>query len=224
MAIQVTCPGCHKRFSVSDKFAGQKGPCPSCKTVIQIPSKSEEVIVHAPEEFGPKDAAGRPVLKPIARSEARLSVAVSVLIGTLLVGLVAGAIWLRATYGGEVPHWILGAGAALLGPPLAFAGYTFLRNDELEPYRGRGVLLRALICGLVYAGLWGVYFGAIYFVFENERLELFQLLFIVPVLMAIGAGTAYVSFDVDFGTGVIHYAFYLLVTVLLRLLMKMPPF
>ena len=43
MAITIVCPGCHKRFSVSDNFAGQSGPCPKCKTVIKIPEKSTEV-------------------------------------------------------------------------------------------------------------------------------------------------------------------------------------
>ena len=30
MAITVTCPGCHKKFVVSEKFAGKSGPCKYC--------------------------------------------------------------------------------------------------------------------------------------------------------------------------------------------------
>ena len=68
MPIKVICPGCTKRFTVSEKFAGQKGPCPHCKAEIKIPEVAEEeVVIHAPENFGPKDAGGRAVLKPIER-------------------------------------------------------------------------------------------------------------------------------------------------------------
>jgi hypothetical protein len=220
MPIQVTCPGCHKRFSVSDKFAGQKGPCPQCKAIIQVPTKAEEVVVHAPQEFGPKDATGRGVLKPISRKETKFSTTVAVAIGASVVVVVVLALLLR-TYGGEVPMPILGVAAFLLGPPLAYAGYSFLRNDELEPHRGRSLLIRSLICGAVYAGLWGLYALGIHVLYEGERFELFQLMFVVPILAAIGAATAFASFDLDFGSGLIHYSFYLLVTVLLRMIMGM---
>src|SRR5262245_16222518 len=96
MPIQVTCPGCHKRFTVSDKSAGQKGPCPKCKTVIQIPDKSEEVVIHAPEDFGPKDAKGTAVLKPITRSEAKFSTTAAVLIGVAVVAILVVAIIFRS--------------------------------------------------------------------------------------------------------------------------------
>ena len=48
-------------------------------------------------------------------------------------------------------------GLACLSPAVAVAGYSFLREEELEPYRGRELWIRATICGLVYAILWGVY-------------------------------------------------------------------
>ena len=45
MPIQVTCPKCFTRFSVSEKFAGKKGPCPKCKSEITVPDVGEEVVV-----------------------------------------------------------------------------------------------------------------------------------------------------------------------------------
>ena len=39
MPISVVCPGCKARFNVSDKFAGKKGPCPKCKTVLTVPRR-----------------------------------------------------------------------------------------------------------------------------------------------------------------------------------------
>ncbi len=221
MPINVTCPGCHKRFTVSDKFAGQKGPCPNCKATIQIPDKSSEVVVHAPESFGPKDSSGRAVLKPIFRQETRFSPIAAIAIGAAVLTLLVVAVMLRS-YEGNVPTWLLGLGAVLLGPPLAYGGYTFLRDDELEPYRGTELLVRSLVCGLIYAGAWGLYWAGIVFLNDGESLEIFQMVFAAVPLLAIGAGGAFVSFDFDFGTGLIHFSLYLVVTVLLRLLMGLP--
>ena len=74
MPIQVTCPGCHARFKVSDKFAGQTGPCPKCKKPITIPKKEDEVVIHAPEAYGPKGVDGTATLKPIERKESSASI------------------------------------------------------------------------------------------------------------------------------------------------------
>ena len=65
MPINVTCPGCLKRFSVADKFAGKQGPCPKCKKIITIPKKEDQVVIHAPDhsEAGAVGAGGRHVLK-----------------------------------------------------------------------------------------------------------------------------------------------------------------
>ncbi len=80
MAIQVTCPGCLKRFKVSDKFAGRKGPCPNCKAELQIPRADEKVVIQEPDEFvsGGKTSAGRLDIKPIARRDTKVSPVVAV--------------------------------------------------------------------------------------------------------------------------------------------------
>jgi hypothetical protein len=41
---------------------------------------------------------------------------------------------------------------------------------------------------------------------------------IVALMIVGGAGVAFVSLDLDFGSGLFHYGLYLLVTVLLRLI------
>ncbi|MEM7784324.1 MAG: hypothetical protein AAF623_13300, partial [Planctomycetota bacterium] len=73
MAIRVTCTKCHTRFNVSDKFAGQTGPCPKCKASIKIPDKSEEVVISAPKSSGPTDTQGRAIIDPIRRHESKIS-------------------------------------------------------------------------------------------------------------------------------------------------------
>ncbi len=50
-----------------------------------------------------------------------------------------------------------GIGLLLVSPPLAVAAYTFLRDDELEAYRGMQLYIRAAVCGLVYIILWAVF-------------------------------------------------------------------
>ena len=225
MPIHVTCPGCFKRFQVSDKFAGQKGPCPNCKTIIHIPKKEEEVVIHAPEEFGPKDATGKAVLKPIFRTETKVSLPWMVGIGAAVVVVLTIALLLRSAER-RVPIFILAAGAVILGPPLAWAGYSILRNPDLEPHRGWSLAIRSSLCGLVYAGLWGLYAIVLCYVLDltpQERPELYQLVFIAPILWAVGGAVAAGCFDLDYVNGLLHCGLYFTVTVVLRLIMNLPP-
>src|SRR4029079_15732128 len=151
MPIQVPCPGCLKRFSVADKFAGQKGPCPKCKQIITIPKKEDEVVIHAPDhsEAGAIDASGRNVLKTFKRKDTKFQpLLFTAVIGAVLVALLV-ALVIRSS--GHIDLWLEGAAAAILGPPLAWAGYTFLRDPELEAHQGMSLILRSLACGLVYA-------------------------------------------------------------------------
>lgn len=226
MPIQVTCPGCHARFKVSDKFAGQTGPCPKCKKAITIPTKEEEVVIHAPEGYGPKGVDGTATLKPIERKETSASVAF--IVGIVAAGLlvVAIAFAMRQVYpAGTVPKWLLGLGALVLAPPLVFAGYTFLRDQELEPYRGQALWLRVAICSVVYAGLWGLHlYVRSMIVGSAGGFELFHFLYFLPLLIVPGALAAMATLDLDSISAGLHYGLYLLVTVLLRLLMGLTPF
>ena len=219
MPIDITCPGCRTRFNVNEKFAGQKGPCPKCKTVIEIPKVEDAVVVHAPEEFGPKNASGVGVLKPIAREETKVTPLMIIGIVCAIFAVLISALMLRGVE--EKPTWLLALGALLLAPPSVWAGYTFLRDDELEPHRGRYLVIRVLACSLVYAVLWGVYAWLPSFAFNLQTLEVFHLLLILPPIIAVGAFAAFASLDLDFGTGLIHYGFYLLVTVVLSFIMNL---
>jgi hypothetical protein len=231
MALSVVCPGCKKRFTVSEKFAGQKGPCPQCKTVIEIPKEQAEVVIHAPEAAGPKDSKGTAVLKPILREETRFdakwagAIAGAVVV-MFIVAWIVGSSYKPKEKGkkAEIP-WVLQAAAALaLAPPLALAGYTFLRNDELEPFRGQELIIRVLSCGAVYAALWGIYALVPWALGMDKSFELFQLSYVVPPFVLIGAFAAYASLELDFLTGLMHYGLYLIVTVLLRVVAGMSAF
>ena len=222
MPINVVCPGCKKRFSVSEKFAGQEGPCPQCKTVIQIPSLEEQVVVHAPEPSGPTDSKGAVITAPILREESRFSTTAAVLIGGSVLLLFVIAYFAGRSYGeAGVPWYLQGTAAVILAPLLAVAGYSFLRNDELEPYRGQELWIRALACGVAYAFLWGIY-AWILWVLEIEQIEPYQLIFVLPPMVLAGAFVAFASLDLDYSTGLLHYGLYLIVTVALRLAAGMP--
>jgi hypothetical protein len=124
---------------------------------------------------------------------------------------------------GEPSQWLLAVGACVLGPPLAWAGYTFLRDDELEGYQGVNVALRSLACGLVYALLWGVYLfiGNQWFGTESfaKGLEIWQMVVLAIPMAAMGTMTAYAAFDLEPTSGFFHWAMYFAVTVLLRLVL-----
>jgi hypothetical protein len=223
MAINVICPGCHARFKVSDQFAGKKGPCPKCKGTIQVPKLDEQVIVHEPEhsEVGARSATGQLVLKPIERKE-------TVIQPMLIAGYVAGAFvallvaLVLRNVGDKTPLLVLGAIA--LAPPLVWGGYSMLRDDEqLESFAGLELWIRVGICSACYAGLWW-FFGFIYGKFFGDApVDLVSGGIMAPVFLFLGAGIAAGCFDFDLGVGFFHYSLYLVVTVVMRMVMGLPP-
>lgn len=225
MAIRVTCPSCHTRFKVGDQHAGKTGACPKCKGQIEIPEFSDEVVIHVPElEAGAVDSKGRSVLKPIARKETKFRPNVFLVVsGSVLLSVVIAWLIGQQSDSESWLHWVLAGGAILLGPPLAYAGYTFLRDDELGVYEGMNLILRSVVCGLIYALLWGVYvFLAGQLWGADVQLEMIHVAGLGAFIAAIGAGAALVCFDFEYLTGFFHYTLYLVVTVLLRMVMGLP--
>ena len=214
MAIHVICPGCLKRFDVSDQFAGRKGPCPKCKTVIEIPAK-EDVVIHAPQGFGPKDSAGRSVLRPVFRQETKITGPMIVIIVLGIVVSLVGAIVFRVQLPqlDQFPWWPLIVGALVLSFPLALAGYTFLRNQELEPHRGQELWLRVTICALLYAGLWLCFPVAL---LAFREYDVVCLIVAVAAMIGLGGGVASTVLELDYLLGMVHFGMYFTVCVLLR--------
>jgi hypothetical protein len=213
MSIPVTCPSCLKRFQVNDKFAGKTGPCPNCKQPIKVPSKSEEVVVHAPEEFesGGRGTTGKLVLKPIGREETKITpltivIIVAAVVLTFVVAFVGQGVFKTYSIASAI-------GLLLISPPAAFAGYAFLRNDELEPHRGTELYLRSLACGVAYVLLWGVF---IYALDRYPPAEIWMWAVLVAPFIALGTGASWIILELEPGNAFCHYAFYLIITVLLR--------
>ena len=228
MSIRVTCPGCHKRFNVSEKFAGKTGPCPKCKTPMKIPALEDKVVIHETVK-GATDSKGKKISEPIKREETKIS-STSIVISVAACLLIPMIAWvLGKTMGFEdadgifrQPTWLLATGAILLAGPVVWAGYTFLRNQELEPYRGMPLLKRVAICATVYAGLWGLHLYMTKMLYGAE-ISTPEVLVALPILFIPGALASLATLDLDGTSAAIHYGFYMLVTVGLRLLMGLPP-
>ncbi len=220
MSILVVCPGCKASFRVSDKFAGKEGPCPKCKSKIKIPEQDEVVKIHVPEEHadGGKDSKGRPATKPISREETRVKPTMMVAIGGAILAVLVVALMMRFTNSASPLLAVIGL--AIISPPIVIGCYSILRDAELEPHRGTALLVRCGICALVYAAAWGVF---AFLLPEGITDEMWSWLFVAPPFLLIGGLTALACLDFDFGTGVIHYSFYVLLTMLVGYLAGLPP-
>lgn len=215
MPIQVVCSGCKSRFSVSDQFAGRTGPCPKCKKPISVPAAPvKAVVIHEPEAPVASSAGtGRVPTAPIVSREKPLSrLVIAAVAGGAVVALLA-ALAARFTWGpGLAPAWFLALGAAALALPCVLVGYAIARERELEPYRGRPLFLRALICAAVYALLWGVR-G---FIPAEMTTEMWQWLYIAPLFFGAGALASLATLDLEWAAAVAHYSLYVLCTSALR--------
>lgn len=219
MSIAVTCPKCLTRFSVNDKFAGKKGPCPKCKNEITIPELTEQVVIHAPPDAAPKDSKGQSVLKPIKRKEAKFSRAL--IWGS--VGGVAGAILLalgmRLTGGTPIIMRIIVALA--VAPPLVRFGYAISRDSELEPYVGRELWNRVWITSAVLAATWLIYVFITPYVLDIDYASEMGLLasgISLVVMLAFGSVAAMAAFELEFFGGMIIAGVYVAATLLLAIL------
>lgn len=242
MAIHVICTGCKSRFSVSDQYAGKKGPCPKCGVEITIPRKEEAVVIHEPESVTTqvKDAKGRPVFKPVKWQGLQVSPVLWWVVGGGVVALFAAAFAMRTAFAlspgeafGENAKFplasflVLATAAALLGPPMSWLGYLLLHDRDGEVFEGGEFYLRSAICGLVHALLWGAYSYAYFQVFTSPAeppANIWFATFAAIPMIGCGAFASYAAFDLEPPRAFFHYFTYLALTVLLLLAMGRPPF
>lgn len=218
MSIRVTCTKCHTRFNVSEKFAGKEGPCPKCNAKIRVPDKSEEIVIESPKGDGPMDSTGRAVLDPVKRKETNLSTVQWTLIIGSIVGFLAIALILRFSIEevSQFPLWLIVASSAVIAPPLVFVAYAFLRDQELDSYRGKELRLRVMICALIYPITW-VAMPLACFAF-NDSYETGSYIAAGVAMIGIGGFTSMFCFEFDFLMGAVHYGLYLGVCLIGRLL------
>lgn len=214
MTIPVTCPSCLTRFSVSDKFAGKSGPCPKCKATIKIPELSEQVVIHAPVDSAPKDSKGRSILKPLRREDVKLSlpVVLATVIGSLAVFSIAVGLRLSGIH---PPAVLLGLSAPLLAFPLVLGGYWFLRDDELQGYSGRELLIRCLICSAVFAIGWGIYSQVPSYVSGHSTVAettAMEMVLIFATMIGIGTAASVLTLELEIAQGLLLFMLYFIIT------------
>jgi hypothetical protein len=197
---------------VSDQFAGRTGPCPNCKTPIRIPTPQPEVKIHAPEPVSKVASSGGEhlVIKPIAHRDMKWRAGVAAAIAGGWLAVLLAAYLARDILKPSV--WLRGIGLLLVSPELVAGGYAFLRDDEVEPYRGRPLRLRAGILAAIFALLWGIYS---FVVRGGVGDELWTWFVVVPPFLVIGALAAHACLDLDFDNALVLYGFYLVATMLL---------
>ena len=214
MAIIVTCPGCRKSFSVRDEFAGKKGPCPKCKTIISIPAADKTVKVHGGEAFstGGRNAAGVLVLKPIKRLQSRFSPILALQIaGGVLVAFVIA--WFL---GGLFRASLVMRCLALLviTPPLAYGPYFFLRDSEAIAYiEVHELKIRTALCSVSYLLLWAGFAIFAHYMTNAFGTELWIWLAAAIPFIAAGIMMGGACYNLETGDGALHFMFYLLVTL-----------
>jgi hypothetical protein len=220
--------------------AGKKAGSPAAAPPPPPPARAAagpppEVKIHAPDDApqAGKTRTGAASLKPLARTDARLTPKLMMIVGGLTV-----ALFVAAWFGGRfvqspapltteeesseelvaarrmemLPIFGLRAlGLLLIGWPIVVAGYAVLRDDELEPYRGRDLLRRVLICLAVYIAVWGIYA----FIPDDLLGEPIVLGAMIPALLLPAAVAAYFCFDLDYLGSAIHASFFFLVTLAL---------
>lgn len=223
MRIIVICPSCNARLQISEKYAGRHGLCPKCKELIAIPAAPMEIKIHEPD---PDDVPGGksrlPKIQLLPRVETKLHPAVAAGVAAAVLVSFGIALALRGTSWKSSP-WLLALGALLVAPPAVLGGYTFLRNQDLEPYRGRELAARAGICAAVYVVLWAIIWGLqVWFVPADSTLEGWSILFLLAPTMALGTVASWAALDLDPGSGFFHCCLYLGVCVLLRITMGLP--
>lgn len=232
------CPKCKAPIKIPAAPAAASAVAPAgAKSSAGKPPDAPppEVKIHAPEEAqqAGKSKTGRPTLKPTAHHDARLTwKLVLAVVGAVVVLFVAA--WLGGKFVRSpapllsvqlddaelvsarrmqllVVYLLRTVGLLLIGWPIAMAGYAVLYDDELEPYRGRSLLVRTLICLVVYIGVWGGYA----LIPNDLKSQGYLWLFFAPALILPAAVAAYFCFDLDYVGSAIHACFFLLVTLLL---------
>ena len=218
MAITVVCPGCMKRFQVGDRFAGQKGPCPNCNTIINIPKA--EVKVHAPDDFaqGGKTTQGRLLLKPIERINADFDPIRAAWVTGGALGVVFLA-WLIGRMGLSVGvlDLIGSVGLFLIGFPLAFFGYYVTRDrEELFVLTGRDLYQKVAICAAAYAVLWIFFETLVWYTSANVGDNTIFLWVYFAVTITFAMFVAHAVFDINTGQAPLHALIYFVPIILLR--------
>jgi len=201
----------------------------------------EEVKIFGPDEGPPgaagapgqKTATGRPTFKPLERQNLKLTPLLGGSVVAAIIVMFALAYFLGTYVMSPYPlsdeqllvpdltnaydsqmtraYIIRGIALLLVGLPIVWAGYMVLRDEELEPFRGRSLAVRVAICLGVYLLLWGVYA-----VIPADYTSAWYMWMVMgPPFLLVGFVTAYLCFEFDPTSAFVHFLFFVIVSLLL---------
>ena len=115
-------------------------------------------------------------------------------------------------------------GVIALAFPLAWVGYSFFHDDELEEYSGKERASRVGVCALIFAFTWGLYWFLAYYMGNKTLAEVEPISFAIflAIMFVGGSLGSLVAMELEVGQAVLHYAMYFLVTLLLAVLAGAP--
>lgn len=218
MGIRVICPGCMRRFEVSERFAGKKGPCPKCGHMIEIPK--ENVVIHAPDEIiiEGKKVKNPDFVRPIER-EAFAFTRKQIVANIIGMFVILAFAWLFHFLGSGPLKWMAGtAGIFVVAFELAKAGYILVRDpDDLEIFLGRELFRKSCMVALGYVAAWLIFEALIFFLNPG----FFFFFYLVPIA-ALAAFIPLIVFDTDFGDSFMLFVIFALCVTLIRGMMFYP--
>ena len=222
MAIDVICPGCFKRFQVSDQFAGRSGPCPGCKTVITIPALGDQVVIVEPEPQSVATGA-QAKLDGIARRAGffqrfEIITLCSLFAATAGIAILTRILQNDAVIGFTTTTAILFAGGlTLLSLASSFLGYGVFKDSEVEAFDRRNTIIRSIITAAMYCLIASVFIAATLLVDHDEPRTI--ILSIVGVAcFAVASFVPMVLYEMEMLQGALHVAVMICMTSLFCLL------
>ena len=201
MPIHVICPGCMKRFQVGARFAGMKGPCPNCGTVITIPTESLKLDVP-PRAISRFDIEFDPALA------GRCALGV---LGVLLLAFALGCIPMY-----YVLRSFLGiSGLCLIVFPLVLFGYQTLRDrEQIFAFTGEDLYRRAGIAAAGYVVCW---LGFEYCLAVTQA-GIYISWFYFAAFAGLAALLAHPLLAMEIGDALLHYCLFGFSVIVLRFL------
>lgn len=226
---QGPCPKCKALISIPKLTPEQAA------AAAAPPKPQAEVKIHGPETPAQpgKTSTGAKSIKPLTRTDARLTPKLLIVTLIAVVGIFAAAKFggnfvrgpaaLSQVEAGDaervaerrsqlvVPYLFRVLGLLLVGWPIVLAGYAVLRDDELDPYRGRALLTRTASCLAVYLLVWAGYV----WIPDDMKREAIAWVFFAPLMIIPATVAAYFAYELDPVGSAIHACFFLLVTLAL---------
>ena len=155
MSLHVICSGCLKRFQVGVRFAGMKGPCPNCGTVISIPTESLK-LPDADDAKSGKEKGQDFSRSAISRVDWKFDpiLARGYALGVLGVMLLAFLLGCIPMY--DLLRTLMGTlGLCLIAFPLTLFGYQAVRDrEQIFAFTGEELYRRTGMTAAGYVILW----------------------------------------------------------------------